>query len=216
MRTVSDIYRDFRIIPGLQMHQLRVAAVGKMVCDNFTDTIETGDVVLACLFHDMGNIIKADLTTFPEFLAPEGPEHWKGVKTEFVEKYGASAHSANVAIAKEIGLPSRVVELIDGVSFGNVEHTASAYSWEQKVTQYADVRVGPYGVLSLQERLEEARARYIDSGKTYYAKEGFERLSTFVYEIERQIFGREKIAPEDINDASVAPYVEELRNYPVA
>lgn len=216
MKTAAQIYEQYDIMPSLRLHQLRVAAVGKLVCDNFKKPVKTGDVVLACLFHDMGNVIKMDLTSFPEFLEPEGLDYWKNVKAEFVKKYGDNAHKANIAIAREIGLPPAVVVLIDGISFSNIENIVVDASLEQKISEYADDRVGPHGVLSLSERLAEARARYIESGKTYYTVEGFERLSEFVYMLEEQIFAEAKIRPEDINDAAVAPSVEELRNYPVA
>lgn len=216
MRAAGDIYAAYNIMTSLQLHQLRVAAVAKLICDNFEKPVKTNDVVLSCLFHDMGNIIKMDLTSFPEFLEPEGPEYWKNVKEEFIRKYGNNAHGANIAIAREINLPLNVIALIDGISFSNIENIVAGDSLEQKISEYADDRVGPHGVLPLSERLAEARARYIESGKTYYTKEGFEKLSQFVYMLEKQIFADTRTRPEDINDAVVAPLIEELRNYPVA
>lgn len=215
MRTAQEIYEQFNIMPSLQQHQLRVAAVAKLICDNFKKPVKTDDVVLACLFHDMGNIIKMDLTSFPEFLEPEGTEYWRNVKESFIRKYGENAHKANIAIAHELHLPSHVVELIDGISFSNIENIVAGDSLEQKISEYADDRVGPHGVLPLSERLAEARARYIESGKTYYTKEGFEKLSQFVYALEKQIFADARIQPEDINDVAVKPIIEELRKYPV-
>ena len=41
-------------MPGLQLHQLRVAAVGKLICEHLKKPVRTKDVVVACLFHDMG------------------------------------------------------------------------------------------------------------------------------------------------------------------
>ena len=200
---------------GLQLHQLRVAAVAKLVCDNFQKHVDTHETILACLFHDMGNIIKSDLGTFPEFLEPEGLEYWQGVKIEFLKKYGDNAHKGNVAIAKEVGLSPSVIELIDGISFSNLERIVADASFEQKISEYADDRVGPHGILPISERLADSRERYIGKGKTYNTPEGFEKLSRLALILEQQIFAEARIKPEDINDATVGPLIEELRQYQV-
>ena len=210
------VYTDYDIMPALQLHQLRVAAVAKLICENVVKPINNRDVILACLFHDMGNIIKSDLTKFPEFRAEKGLPYWEEIKASFIEKYGTNSHRANVAIAKEIGLPPQAIFYIDGVSFSNLAKVVESDSREQKICEYADTRVGPYGVLSLKERLKEARSRYIESGKSYYSEEGFERLSRSAEELERQISAEMKITPEDVTDAVVAPLAEELRKYSVA
>lgn len=216
MRTAQEIYEAYRIMPALQLHQLRVAAVAKLLCEHIEKPLDAEAVVLACLFHDMGNIIKSDLTKFPEFRAEKGLPYWEEVKASFIEKYGKNAHEANVAIAKEIGLPTAAVSYIDGISFSNLEKIVASDSYEQKVCEYADTRVGPYGVLPLAERLEEARARYLESGKSYYTSEGFMALVQSAEELERQIAAESSIAMSAITDDAIRDSVEDLRNHPVA
>lgn len=205
-------------MPNLKLHQLRVAAVASLICDNLKRPVNKNDVTLACLFHDMGNILKMNLGTFPPFLEPEGLEYWENVKSEFLEQYGNNAHKANVVIAKKIGLDSTVIDLIDGISFSNIEKIVANNSFEQKVCEYADTRVGPHGVLPLKGRLREARERYAaaNSDKIYYTEEGFRALVQHAEEIENQVFTECRIKPEDISDVTVGPLMEELRNYPVA
>ena len=87
MRTVQQIYNEYRLMPTLQLHQLRVAGVAKIIADSFNGEIDKESIVLACLFHDMGNIIKFDLKNFPEYNQPEGIEYWQKVQSEFLEKY---------------------------------------------------------------------------------------------------------------------------------
>ena len=82
MRIPREVYSEYKIMPTLQLHQLRVAAVARLVCDHLTHPINTRDVILACLFHDMGNIIKSNLNHFPEFCEPEGTAYWEKVKAE--------------------------------------------------------------------------------------------------------------------------------------
>ena len=204
-------------MPNLQLHQLRVAAVGKIICDSINIPVNERDVILACLFHDMGNIIKSDLTYFPDFIATEGIHYWEGVKADFVTRYGTDSHAANVLIMKEIGLSEKKVALLDASGFSRLSEICANDSWELKTLQYADMRVGPRGVLTLDERLSDGRIRYAAHKKAYYdTDEGFKKLSSLAHELERQIFAETAIRPEDITDASVAPIIAQLWEYPVS
>ena len=219
MRTAEDVYREYRIMPSLQLHQLRVAAVGKLICDGFRKPINTQNVVLACLFHDMGNIIKSDITYFPEFAEPEGIAYWEKVKAEFVAKYGPDHHAACAAIAREIGLPPRAVELVEGIGYSKLGAIVGSQDWEQKIAEYADTRVGPRGVLPLEERLAEGRTRYLTTATSrphYDTEGGFEKLAQTAGELERQVSGCMRVKPEDITDAAIGSLVEQLRKYTVA
>jgi len=218
MKTPREIYTAYKIMPNLQLHQLRVAAVAKLICENFTKPIDTNDVVCACLFHDMGNILKFELAMFPEFTAPEGVEYWEAVKAEYRAKYGNDEHAATQAIMKELGLPDSVKSLMQRIGFSQVDRVAASDSFERKIVQYGDLRVGPRGVLSLRERLDEGRKRYIGTGHSIGGTGGdrYRVLLSAALEVEKQIFASATIQPEDINDTAVAPLIEELWEYPVA
>ncbi len=202
----------------LQLHQLRVAAVAKMVCESYEKSLDSKSIILACLFHDMGNIIKSDLKYFPDSTEPEGLSHWELVKREFVKKYSSDHHTATAKIAKEIGLPERVIKLLSNIGYSNIGRIVSGDDLEQKIAEYADTRVGPHGVLSLRGRLAEGKARYQDTRmkRPYYeTDEGFEKLAEAAHELERQVFKNATIAPEDITEAAIAPDIETLREYVV-
>jgi len=208
-------------MPNLQLHQLRVAAVGKTVCDHFKEPINTRDVVLACLFHDMGNIIKFDLTYFPDFTEPEGLIYWQQIKDEYVRKYGLDHQTANVAIAHELMLSSAVVGYIDSIGFSNAAEIFGSDSYEQKVCEYADARVGPHGILTIEERFIDGRKRYlrrsdVQARGVSAPEDEFEALLDFERKMEKQLFAETSIAPEDINDVSVSPLIEELWEYPIS
>jgi len=218
MRSLKEIYTERQIMPVLQIHQVRVAAIGKTVAESLTRELDKRSIILACLFHDMGNIIKSDLSHFREFFEPDSIAKWELIKKEFVQKYGDLAHTANVAIARELGLPENVVDLIDGVGFGNLKKTAWNATWEQKIVEYADGRVGPYGVLPLRQRFEEARARYLllpDTDKNAFSKEQFEDYVHDAETIEAELFSGSSITPADITDASIEPAIDLLWDYSV-
>jgi hypothetical protein len=215
--TIEEIYRKYRIHGGLQLHQLRAAAVGKYIADRAKQSLDGHAIVSACLLHDMGNIIKSDMVSLPELWQPEGVEYWSKVKEEVVQEYGMDVHAATLARAKDIGVSDTVLRLVDGVGFSNLQKALETESVEQKVCEYADVRVGPYGILSMRERLENWYARYQErvAGKgidaaAYYAslREGFTKL-------EQQLLDACDFKPGDISDESMAPIVEGLRGYTI-
>ena len=219
MKTARQLYTEYKIMPSLQLHQLRVAAVGKLISEAFKGPIRSHDVILACLFHDMGNIIKSDLTYFPEFIEPEGLTHWQGIKDGYVKRYGVDHHAANATIAREIGLSENACILIDGVGFSKLEDVLNDASNERKVCEYADLRVGPHGVLLLIERLLEGRRRYLETNKKrphYESEESFRKLSESAKKLEEQVLSHTSLAANDISDAAIQNSIEELQNYPVA
>ena len=145
MRAVDEIYEAYRIMPNLRMHQLRVASVAKMICGSFAQPVDMKDIVVTCLFHDMGNIIKSDFDHFPDsFRGQQSREYWENVKREYIDTYGTSAHEANLTIAKELGLSERIRNLMDDISFSNLETTRDNGSFEQK-----DLRVRRFARRSL-------------------------------------------------------------------
>src|SRR3989338_7200834 len=128
MKTPREIYAAYNIMPSLQLHQLRVAAVAKLLCEHLKKSVRTKDVVVACLFHDMGNIVKFQLGDIPEFLEPEGLAYWEGVKAEFIEKYGREQHAANETIAREIGLSEDVISCILAINFSKIGEVVASGS----------------------------------------------------------------------------------------
>lgn len=211
----GEIYDAYRIMPNLRDHQLRVASVAQLIAENASG-IDARTVVLAALFHDMGNILKFELSYFPEFVEREGRAYWEGVKEEYRSKYGADHHAASVAIAREIGLPERVVHIISGVTFTNLIDIRDSADMEQKVVDYADMRVGPHGVLSLQERLGEAHQRYLTTHPDEALRGAeYEGLATAAIDIEKQLFAICAIHPEDITGGSIGPLMERLAEYQV-
>ncbi len=210
--TIEAIYKMYKIMPNLQEHMLRVAAVASLICDNLAEPIDKENVVAACLLHDMGNIIKFKLDAFPKFLEPEGLEYWQAVKNEYIEKYGSNEYTASINIAKELNVTERVIELIKSISFLGASDNADKSDFGKKIVEYCDDRVDPFGIVSLEKRLTDLRTRYAhrDKERGPSFREAFEKA---VRIMEKQIFSKCKIKPEDINDESIKPIISELRNF---
>ena len=203
MKTIRQIYDDYKIMPILQEHQLRVAAVGKLICKSLNNPVDIDGVVQACLFHDMGNIIKFDLTYFPESVEPEGLAYWQDVKNSYIAKYGPSEHAATAAIARELGLSDNVLHYLDQIGFSHLKETVAVMAIEPKICAYADMRVGPHGVILIEERLIDGRKRYEGRADRAMVSDFFDQLAESLRETEKQIFSVANIKPEDINDASI-------------
>lgn len=211
-KKILDIYEEYKIMSVLSRHMLRVAAVASMICDNLTEPVNKKDMVTACLFHDMGNIIKFDLNYFPEFNKPQGLQYWQDVKDEYIKKYGTNEHEATLKIMREVGLPSHVVEIVEHMHFLKLCSYRDGNNLNTKIINYADNRVSPHGVVSYDERLEEANVRYRNR-KDAVPDEERRRLVSCGKDIEKQIFEKCKIKPEDINDETVKSVIESLKDF---
>lgn len=215
MRNILEIYEHYKIMPNLSLHQLRVASVIYLICKNSTLEVDDNIAIQSGLLHDMGNIVKFDLNYFPEFLEPEGLKYWQNVQKEYFEKYGNDEHEATQKILKELGINKRVIEIDSKMIFGNLCIDKDSNDWELKLLHYADMRVGPFGIMSYDDRMEDARKRYekkLDDEMTR-EKDRRELLLACGKDIERQIFEYCSIKPEDINDTSIAPIIEELKGF---
>lgn len=194
-------------MPTLAEHQLRVAAVSKQICDSVSSPLDTVGVVNVCLTHDMGNIIKFDLNYFPDFLKPEGLEYWQKVKDEYIEKYGTDEHIATEKICQEIGLRDVELDYLHAIGFSRIKNVLSDSSLEQKICLYSDLRVGPHGVLSIEERLVDGRKRYEYRKDRAMGIDAFETFANALRELEKQLFSYLSINPEDITDISIEPII---------
>jgi len=213
--SIEKIYKKYKIMPSLQEHMLRVAAVASLICDSINIPVDRESIVNACLLHDMGNIIKFRIGILPEFYEPEGVEYWQEVQNEYIKKYGENEHEATLKIIKELGLSPKIGSLVDQIRFSFTCKHHDSDSLEIKIVHYSDGRVDPHGVVSYEERMKEGKKRYKNHKSTFGAmdEEEREKLVECGREIERQIFAKCKIKPEDINNETVKPIISELKNF---
>ena len=214
MKKITEIYKEYKIMPNLQMHQYRVAAVAMQICESLDIDINKENIITACLLHDMGNIIKFNLNHFPEFNQPEGLEYWQKVKDDYILKYGKNEHEASMKIARELNVNSDILYLIESVDSSFVEILANSNDLERKICMYSDGRVTPHGIVSIKERSEEAKERY-KNHEYIFNEENVLFFNKNLTLMEEKIFSHSKIKKEDINDESVIPYLEKLKNFSI-
>lgn len=162
----------------------------------------------AALLHDVGNVVKGDLAAHPEILADEkvNLDYWIEAQKRAREKYGTDDHEATRVMLESINTSPEITEVIMKKSFGNAVATAASDDWQVKILAYADFRVLPHGIGTLDERISDIRKRM----PWYTSRPDFESLVTAVVHIEQQIAAKLSVTVDAINDANVLVDKSEL------
>ena len=205
---IIEIYKKYHLPENLQMHMLRVAACSNLIIDNWNGPkIDKESIIRVCLLHDMGNMVKIpeDFSKDQEFLK---------IRKKYFDKYGTNDHEINLEIGKQEGLTEQELIILDGKRSRKNEETLKSNSYERKICAYCDQRVAPDGVVSIKERLEDAKVRYKNKPLSVWSnEEKANHLIECSLGIEKQIMQYCKLKPEDINDFSIKEYIEKLKTY---
>lgn len=201
MRTISQIYEQYQIMPQLATHMLRVAGVGKLITDSWEDRELAEKSVRACLVHDLGNLAKFKLG--PQYQAEWGPR-----QEELWSKWGHDAHEATYGMLRELGLGEYVEYLLAEAKLYEEEPSENDFVVTPKpalVVLYADLRVAITGVVSLEERIADLTKRYGDfRAETRWGKILEEYMQTLT-----------TVNLRSITEESVTPLFAELLSYNV-
>lgn len=210
---IQEIYDKYKIMPNLQEHMFRVAGVASIICNDFERPIDKESIIIALLLHDMGNMSKIKLDLFPQFAQPKGVNYWNKILNEFKQKYGNDDYKATYRILKELDVSQKTSQIVKSIEFAKATQNSKHNDFNKKISLYSDIRVAPFGVTSLKDRLAEVKQRYIkNKGVT---EDFFNGLAKSMDKIEQQIFNYCKIKPEDITEEKVRPLFEELRNFEI-
>lgn len=197
------------------MHQLKVAAVVAYV-SGLQNNINTEEVVQAALLHDMGAIVKFNLVQpLPDLngvLSDAELSKWREVQREFREKYGLREHAATSAILREIGVSENVMRYFNGMGFFRAIEIRDGECLEIQVLEYGDLRVSPRGIVSMEERLVDGRARYAPVASYFDNEDEFQERFQAMRDVERELFAHSAVRPEDITDTLLTSKAEALRS----
>ena len=214
---ISKIYEKYKIPPSLQMHMFRVAAVAWTICENIEQKTDVDNIIAAELLHDIGNIIKFNFEVYPELYQPEGVEYWKSVQVEFRTKYGNDEHRAVKLIIDEIGVTDRIKELVEVVGALKTMPILELHDVSKWVANYADYRVSPFGIVSLKERLEDGRKRYVlNKGPVNFSMEFALEIEKNAKILEKRISRNCKIDLNSINDKLVSDKINLLQDFEIS
>ena len=175
---------------------LRVAGVAKFILSGGQYSINSNDLIAALLVHDLGNIVKFKLAS--------ESSSWEIVQKETISKYGAGDYEATSNMLKELGVSDRVQCLVAEMVFGNLSTIIDSSDMSLKIGLYADQRVAPYGVVSLEERFSDLRKRYESSPyKSRFSASQEEKARI----LEEQIFQGSSLQAIDITDKAIEPVI---------
>ena len=211
---IKDIYNQYKIPENLRLHMYRVAAVGLLVADLLGDNVLLDKDIIkkTLLLHDIGNIVKFNFEN--NTLLKEGEvEYFKKVRDEFISKYGAEEHVVTLNIVKELNVPAKVIEILENTGSSKIHLTIKSDDWYKKVCSYADFRVAPYGVVSVEERFDDVIKRY--QGREHVLadiEKTIEKKNNCLI-LEEQIQQRSVSPLSIINDEKIEGLIEELKEY---
>ncbi len=208
IRDIRNVYSRYPVPVNLQEHMFRVAAVGELLNSQWKGPrINKENIVAYILLHDIGNIVKFDFAQKELFGVDiaKNMEYWKQQKEETIRKYGPSDMQVTLNFAKQLQVPPRIIELLQRNDFFKLPEIVASNDWENKIGKYADLRVGPFGILSLKERFEEFRKRY---GKALLQNPKLETCTTAAFELEKQVLTNTNLTAEDINNDTIKPYMK--------
>jgi hypothetical protein len=183
---LKEVYEKYQTPLNLQEHMLAVARCAAFFKEHWQGVaIDWPTVILSCLLHDLGNIVKFDLSGSTDLFGSGGADfnHLKEVQSAFIEKYGTDDHLATKKILAELHLNGQVITAVQNKSFGNSVAVAQGTDWYTKILAYADLRVTPHGIGTLDDRVADIKARM----PKYTERPDFPQLINSAYEVEKQI-----------------------------
>lgn len=163
---VSQVYRKYKLPPNLVEHHYRVAGVALFITEHWRGgPLNQNLVKTVALLHDLGNLVKYDLRPqFAHLLADSENklDYWISLQKKMIKKYGPKDSEATLGMAHDLRLNRKTLKTLADLVTQSAGKIIRGRGLELKVLLYADVRVSPYGVVSLSERLDEWRVRYKD------------------------------------------------------
>jgi hypothetical protein len=158
---VQGMYAQYRVPKNLQQHMLRVAAVAQTMVDAWHGPpIHPSAIIQTCLFHDIAKPVTFDLSKQRQFLTTQAElEKVRSLKQWLMDTYGENEHQAAKKIFSEMDLSPRALTLIDNLEWSYIPQLMEQDDLESLIPIYADMRVGPQGILSLEQRLNDLLSR---------------------------------------------------------
>ncbi len=218
---IQDIYDRYTIPPILQKHMYTVASLGSYVADVLSNRsevdmdIDKDMITQTLLLHDMGNIVKFDLNK-PLFIPEEDVDYWKSIQDDFIRKYGADDHIATTRIVEELGVSQNVIELLSATANMTTALAALEKDYNFAIVFYADFRVGPHGILSLDERINDLLVRYKGRHNHFWSvQENAEMMRQIMKEKETALEALAMIPLSTIQNENVEFILKTLSSYPI-
>ncbi len=158
--TIKQLYREYQIPKNLQEHMLRVAALAQIICENWNEDIDSDAVVKACCLHDIAKPMTFDIGKQAQFgMATEDIAKLNKLQKRLKKGYGDDEYKATFGICKEVGCNASTLNIIRRLEWDYTPQLLHENYREGLIFIYCDMRIGPDGILPVQERIHECHAR---------------------------------------------------------
>ena len=214
--SIHKIYEEHKVPKNLQEHMFRSAACAEFICDHWKGPkINKNDILAVLLIHDIGNIVKMDFNDEQNLMIMEEEakniEFWKERQRLVISKYGNDDHIVTSKIADELCINNRLKFLLENKIFIKNEFILNTGDWDIKICAYSDQRIGPFGIMLLKDRFNEAKARYANKKNTSMTHPKVDIFIECAYKIENQILENTSLTPESISDNAIKRYIEKYK-----
>jgi hypothetical protein len=209
--TIESIYAQYQIMPQLSLHMRRVASVGQLILNGWQGDLNRDLVMRTLLLHDMGNLVKFDLSEAgQQKLRSADPAElplWREVQLKFWDTYGRDTHTATQKILNGLGQhdAAKVLEEEHAAYSGPNPMSILDQSFAAQILLYCDMRVTPQGVVTLHERASDLAHRY---------SRPIEEFS-YLNAVEERIQQCTTTGLATITEASVQPFLDKLLTYTI-
>lgn len=186
---VSQLYQQYPVPLNLAEHMFWVAGVGTWIAQHFQSKIDQKLITKSLLLHDLANLIKFDLAKFSYFLKPEDHDlqYWQAQQQVMIARYGDREHLALLALLKELNVDAKTYQLLDQLSIYNLPAIVEGTDFPLKICLYADYRVAPAGLVSLETRLADLKNRYHQREPNLASQKKAAKNLTLLKQLETQI-----------------------------
>lgn len=138
---------------------LRVAAVAKVICDNWIwEDFDKEATMTSCFLHDMGNILKFNLDLYPDFFQPEWVDYWKWIKEQY-KQYWSNDWEATLSLAYSLGISKTAMKVLYAQVMLPFQSNVEGNNIAIKICEFADMSVSPHWIISWRERILDLEKR---------------------------------------------------------
>lgn len=157
----TTIYDRYHIPINLRQHMLRVAALARIILDNWNgQKLDDQSVVTCAMYHDIAKPVNFDIEKQRQYVSTE--EEFNQIKrsiTDMIDKYGAEEHVAAIKIFQEIGGSNEAIRLINNLEWIYLPQLLNENDIPSLLVNYCDMRIGPKGILPINMRFIDLKER---------------------------------------------------------
>lgn len=201
---IVEIYDKYMTPKNLREHMLRVASFSKIILADWGGKpLDNKAVTIACALHDIGKPVNFDPTKSVLYgMTKADSDNLEELVNFIKNKYGTDEHLASVEMCKDVGVNAKVLKVVENIQWKYIDRLLVAEDWESLLAIYCDMRIGPKGILSVSERLEDLKSRR--------SKESWDDRVKSCMSLDKKVKENVGLDLNSIVDQDTASFIEEI------